>query len=88
MHTLFKLPEHAYKCEGQEVVGGKVFTDGELVVGNDDAIKMAPVLCGFYGVTMEAVVEVDPNAKDSNVKDPSLGKDQTKGSAPVIPPKA
>ena len=71
----FLLPEGAYKCEGQEVVLGKVFTDGELTVTDDVAELIAPALINFYGVEVEAIEEV--NAED-NDEDPALTATQTK----------
>ena len=71
----FLLPEGAYKCEGQEVVLGKVFTDGELTVSDDVAELIAPALVNFYGVTVEAVEEIDA---ENNDEDPALTASQTK----------
>ena len=69
------LPENAYKCEGQELVFGKVFTDGGLVVSDDVAELIVPALVSFYGVEVEDVPETVVPDEDA---DPALTASQTK----------
>lgn len=76
----FKLPEHAYKCEGSEVVAGHRFKDGELVVTEDQAKSMAPILIRFYGVTADTI-EIEDEGSDHDPGDTSLEATVTKPGA-------
>lgn len=76
----FKLPEHAYKCEGVEVVAGHKFKDGELITTEDLAKAMAPILIRFYGVEAE-VLETEDEEPTGELGDTSLEKSVTKPGA-------
>lgn len=73
----FKLPEHAYKCEGSEMVAGHLFKDGELLVTEDQAKAMAPILVRFYGVSADAI-EIEDEGSDHDPGDTSLESTVTK----------
>ncbi len=74
----FNLPEAAYKCKGQEVVNGKVFTDGELVVTDDVGKMIGPALLHFYDVTVEKVEEIKDEKDADPDADASLAASNTK----------
>lgn len=61
--------------KGAVVVANHLFENGELVVNDDEAKKLEPILCRFYGCKMEKLVEAAAEAEDA---EPSLASSQTK----------
>jgi hypothetical protein len=73
------LPEKAYKKEGQELVGGQIFTDGELHLSDEDAARMFPKFINFYSCTVEDVQPAQSEDDDDDGDpDPSLSSSETK----------
>jgi hypothetical protein len=65
--------------KGQEIVAGKyLFVDGLLAVSDADAELIAPILCRFYGCTLETVDERAAEVLDN--LDPSLAAETTKAT--------
>lgn len=79
MAKVISLPEKAFKCKGQEIVGGHRFVDGELRVSDDTAKLISHKLVTFYGCTVEDL-EVE-ESEDGDADDaPSLSASETQGS--------
>lgn len=54
------------------------FVKGEMLVEDDDAEKIKPILCGFYACEMHAVEVAE---SDEEVDETSLSKEVTQGTA-------
>lgn len=76
----FKLPKDPYKCEGTEIVHGKTFVDGELIVSDDVGKMIGPALLHFYGVEVEQVEEIKSDEDVDPDADPSLQSSETQGN--------
>lgn len=78
MAKLFTLP-NAFKKDGKfqkkTTVFGKEFTDGQLLLSNDDAQKTGPVLLRFYACTVE---NIDDAVEEESGEEGSLAASQTK----------
>jgi hypothetical protein len=66
--------------KGLEIVAGKYqFFDGMMKVSDSDAELLAPILCRFYGCTIEEASEEELNASKERV-DPALVASQTRAT--------
>jgi hypothetical protein len=72
------LPRTAFKMKGEEIVGGHRFTNGELVLSDEDANRIFRKFVNFYGCTVEDVPQEQPDEDDDDDKDPSLSSNETK----------
>lgn len=78
MAKIFYLPEGVGPDKGQYIVNDRyLFEDGQMVVqSNEDAARMEPILCGFFGCEVEDVEPAKGEAKEA--EQPSLSAAQTK----------
>lgn len=56
------------------------FVDGKMPVNDDDAVKIKPILCGFYACEIEDVAEPvveDPAGETSLSKTVTQGSDES-----------
>lgn len=75
------LPEKAFPHDKVHVIGLHTFTDGFIVLNDDDAARVAPMFKSFYGATVEDIADpVEPTNPDEpdGAKAADLTSKQTK----------